>query len=90
MILADTDILVDVEREHLVALAWMQALPALPYNSGFSALEMLQGAQNLDERRQVRRFLSLFPQVWLSERVVVPYTAPSFTKTGSAHSLSEQ
>lgn len=63
----DTDILIDIDRGHPNALAWIASLTALPMISGFAALELIQGCRNKSELTKVETFLSVFPLVWPDE-----------------------
>ena len=63
----DTDILIDIDRGHSNALAWIASLTALPMISGFAALELIQGCRNKSEMTKVETFLSVFPIVWPDE-----------------------
>jgi len=62
--LLDSDVLIDIERGHPAALAWIATLTAPPFVSGFAALELVQGAVNKAEMRRIRTFLADFPLLW--------------------------
>lgn len=64
--LLDSDILVDIERDHLPALAWVATLTEPPFVSGFAALELAHGAANKQEQLRTRNFLADFPLLWPS------------------------
>lgn len=70
MTLMDTDVLIDVVRGSPAALTWLSSLPKRPSVSGFAALELAFGSQNLAELANVRRFLASFRIIWPSERQV--------------------
>ena len=63
--LLDTDVLVDILRQHPPALAWLSAggsqAAALP---GLSAMEVLQGCQNLADLQRAERLLRRFSLQW--------------------------
>jgi len=63
----DTDVLIDLVREHPAAAAWFASLPTLPAACGFAALELTYGCLNTAELRAVRTFLRTFTIVWPSE-----------------------
>lgn len=49
----DTDILIDIQRGHAPAVAWFTTLTELPSVPGFVVMELVQGAQNAQQARQV-------------------------------------
>ncbi len=59
MILVDTDILVDIQRQYPPAIAWLKSLGmSTPLAiSGFSLFELMAGAEN---RLQMQRIKKLF------------------------------
>src|SRR5437773_322919 len=63
----DTDVLIDLVREHAAAAAWFASLTTMPAASGFAALELTYGCLNTVELRAVRSFLRAFTIVWPSE-----------------------
>jgi predicted nucleic acid-binding protein len=63
-VLLDTDILVDLIRNHPPARAWFAGLSAYPTVSGIAALELTYGALNAAELRAVEHFLRPFPILW--------------------------
>ena len=62
--LLDTDVLIDLERGHPDALAWIATLTNPPFVSGFAALELAQGAANKVELRKTRILFADFPPLW--------------------------
>lgn len=62
--LLDTDILIDLQRGHPPALAWIATLPMRPWISGFAAMEFIAGARNRPEQQRSQRFLRPFPVLW--------------------------
>ena len=46
MLVLDTDILIDVQRNHANALAWFAGLTEMPSVPGFVVMELIQDAQN--------------------------------------------
>ena len=46
VILLDTDVMVDVVREHPPAIKWFSALKEAPVLPGFVVLELMMGYQN--------------------------------------------
>jgi predicted nucleic acid-binding protein len=73
----DTDVLIDLVRQHPAAAAWFASLPTLPAVCGFAALELAYGCLNAAELRAVRTFLRAFTIVWPTEedlsRALVEY-----------------
>ncbi len=65
MVFADTDVMVDVLREHAPALAWLSSLGDEEIVlSGFVAMELLQGCRNKPEQARVESQLRAFQIVW--------------------------
>lgn len=64
MDLVDTDVLIDVQRNHPPALAWFAGLPDLPAVPGFVVMELIQDARNNQEIKQVLRLVAPLPIVW--------------------------
>jgi len=59
----DTDILVDLWRNHSSAIAWFAAAAQVPVVSGFAAMELLEGCPNKAARRTVLKMLRPLPIV---------------------------
>jgi predicted nucleic acid-binding protein len=68
MYLLDTDILIDIQRGHQPALNWFAGLNELPIVPGFVVMELVQGAQNNQQVRDVLKLVSPLPVVWPSEK----------------------
>ena len=49
MLIVDTDILIDIQRKAPGAVEWSISLPEPPSVTGFSAMEMIQGARDSRE-----------------------------------------
>ena len=75
----DTDILIDIQRGHAPAVAWFTTLTELPSVPGFVVMELVQGAQNVHQMRQVLRLVAPLPVVWPTEvdceRALADFTA---------------
>src|SRR5262245_43084881 len=57
MILLDTDVAVDILRNHPPAITWLQGLGAAPLGlPGLVVMELLQGCQNKAEQQRVEQF----------------------------------
>lgn len=67
MILLDSDVLIDIQRGRPQALAWFSALPELPAVPGFVAMELIQGAKNAQQIRDVLKLVAPLPVVWPTE-----------------------
>ena len=64
MEILDTDILIDVQRQHAPALAWFAGLTTLPAVPGLVVMELIQDAQNTAQVREALKLLAPFPVVW--------------------------
>lgn len=67
MILLDTDILIDIRRGHIPAIAWFAGLDELPSVSGFVVMELIQGAQNSQQVRTILKLVAPLAIVWPTE-----------------------
>ena len=67
MIILDSDIMIDLLRQHPTAVAWLSSLGdeeiLLP---GFVVMELLQGCANKVEQNKAQKVLSSFQIVWPS------------------------
>lgn len=65
MFLVDTDVMIDVLRNHTSAILWLQGLGreqiGLP---GLVVMELLQGCQNRLEQQRIDRLLAARPLFW--------------------------
>lgn len=67
MILFDTDIIVDVIRNHPPAVAWLASIGAQSITiSGFTAFELFAWCRDTAEQQKLRRTLARFRVAWLS------------------------
>ncbi|MDQ4076127.1 MAG: PIN domain-containing protein [Chloroflexota bacterium] len=64
MYLLDTDILIDIQRGHMPALAWFRSLQQLPSVPGFVIMELIQDAQNARQVQQAMQLVAPLPVVW--------------------------
>ncbi len=66
MILVDTDILVDVQRQYPPAIAWLKSLGMnTPLAiSGFSLFELMAGAENRLQMQRIKKLFKPFPLFW--------------------------
>ncbi len=64
MYLLDTDVLIDIQRGKPTAVAWFSQLSDLPVVPGYVVMELIQGAQNAGEVRQVLKLTAPLPVVW--------------------------
>jgi predicted nucleic acid-binding protein len=64
MDLVDTDVLIDVQRGHPPALAWLAGLTELPAVPGFVVMELIQDARNANEVRQALKLVAPLKVVW--------------------------
>ena len=79
MFVLDTDILIDVQRGHAGALAWFANLADLPSVPGLVVMELIQGAQNARQVRDVLGLTAPLPVVWPNltdcQRALADFTA---------------
>ena len=64
MLVLDTDVLIDVQRGHAAALGWFATLTVLPSVPGFVVMELIQGAKNTQQVRDVLRMTAPLPTIW--------------------------
>ena len=64
MYLLDTDVLIDIQREHAPALTWFADLTELPAVPGFVIMELIQDAQNAGQVQQALKLVAPLPVVW--------------------------
>lgn len=64
MLVLDTDILIDVQRNHANALVWFAGLNEMPSVPGFVVMELIQDAQNSRQVREALRLVKPFPIIW--------------------------
>lgn len=68
MILLDTDVAVDILRNHPPAVAWLQGLGAVLLGlPGLVVMELLQGCRNKAEQQQVEQFCQSYTVFWPTE-----------------------
>ena len=65
MIILDSDVMIDLLRQHALAVTWLDSLGEeeiiLP---GFVVMELLQGCSNKAEQAKVEQILTGFETVW--------------------------
>ena len=64
MLRLDTDVLIDVQRGHAVALTWFARLTEVPSVPGLVVMKLVQGARDAHEVRDALRLTSPLPVVW--------------------------
>lgn len=67
MYLLDTDVLIDIQRGHVAALAWFATLTELPAVPGLVVMELIQGAENAQQVKQVLKLVAPLSIVWPTE-----------------------
>lgn len=79
MLVLDTDVLIDVQRGHPAAAAWFSSLPDVPSVPGLVVMELIQGARDARQIREVLRLTAPLPIVWPSaddcRRALADFTA---------------
>lgn len=56
--------LIDVQRGHRAALEWFGGLAELPSVPGLVVIELIQGAQNMQQVRAASCLVVLLPMMW--------------------------
>lgn len=76
----DSDVVIDLHRNHLPAVAWFLTTSAPLYVSGIAAMEFFAGCRDKSAWRIAERFFIHFDILWLSEtglntalRTVLPH-----------------
>ena len=67
----DADVLIDLYRRRPAAQGWFASLTDIPLLAGLAAMELMEGAANRHEMRNVRRFLFPFILSWPTEADMV-------------------
>src|SRR5579872_2772345 len=68
MILLDTDIMIDINREYEPTLNWFATLAEPPALPGFVVLELINGCRDRKEMKKVERLVESFQVCWPTER----------------------
>jgi predicted nucleic acid-binding protein len=66
MLVVDTDILIDIQRNHVPALEWFGGLTEQVTITGFTAMELIQDARNAREVALAQKLVAPFPVIWPS------------------------
>lgn len=68
MLLLDSDVVIDLLREYLPAVAWFDTLAPdeILYLPGYVMMELLQGCRNKTEQAHLERELAGYGIVWLT------------------------
>lgn len=67
MLALDTDVLIDVQKKRPQALAWFTDLGEVPAVPGLVVMELIQGAQNVQQVRQALKLVAPLPVIWPTE-----------------------
>ncbi len=68
MILLDTDVAIDILRNHAPAVSWLQSLGSAPLGlPGLVMMELLQGCHNKAEQQRVEQFCQNHRLFWPTE-----------------------
>ena len=67
MYLLDTDVLIDIQRGHAPAVAWLASLTDLPGIPGLVVMELVQDARNGEQVRKALKLVAPLPVVWPTE-----------------------
>lgn len=63
----DTDVHIEIQRNHPPALNWLASLQIVPCISGFAAMELFADRANLTELKIAQKFVAKFPVMWPDE-----------------------
>jgi predicted nucleic acid-binding protein len=79
MILLDSDVMIDVLRQYLPALKWLESRPEEEIGlCGFVVMELIQGCRTQSEQRGLERELRQYQVIWPSpdacERALATFT----------------
>jgi predicted nucleic acid-binding protein len=66
MYILDTDVLIDIQRGHLPAVAWFASLTEVPLVPGIVVMELVQDANNSRQVQEVMKLVADLPVVWPS------------------------
>src|ERR1700730_9380829 len=66
MRLLDTDVMVEVRRQHPPAVALLAGLPELPGLPGLVIMELVEGCRDAREVQRLLREIAAFPVYWPS------------------------
>jgi predicted nucleic acid-binding protein len=79
VLVLDTDVLIDVQRSHAAAVAWFSGLTEVPSVPELVVMELIQGAKNARQVRQVLRLTAPLPVIWPTpadcQRALADFTA---------------
>ncbi|HQR42713.1 MAG TPA: PIN domain-containing protein [Gemmatales bacterium] len=67
MLMLDTDVLIDFQREYPPAIQWLLSLTEIPLVSGFVVMELIQDAWNRKELEQSLKLTAPLNIVWPTE-----------------------
>jgi predicted nucleic acid-binding protein len=67
MLLLDTDVLIDFQRNYPPAIQWLLSLTDIPLVPGFVAMELIQDARNRKELERSLKLTAPFAVIWPTE-----------------------
>ena len=70
MIMADTDVMVDLLRSYPPAAQWLESLDDEVILPGFVVMELLDGCRDRSQQRRVERIIRPFPVTWPSRETL--------------------
>lgn len=71
MVLMDSDVAIDLLRNHPPALSWLIAQKEIIGLPGFVVLELVSDCRNKVELQKVHRFLAMYPIIWGSDKAMM-------------------
>ena len=86
MHLVDTDVLVDLLRDHPAAVTWFDSLGELPAVPGFVVTELIAGCSDGSEVRQVDHLVAPMEVIWPS-RADCRRALSAFRRSHLSHGL---
>jgi predicted nucleic acid-binding protein len=87
MIVADTDVMVDLLRSFQPAIQWLESLNDRVILPGFVVMELIDGCTDRSDQRRVERTIHPFPITWPS-RETLNLALSAFADHHLRHGLS--
>lgn len=64
MYLLDSDVVIDILRQHQPALRWLDSTVEVPHLPGYVVMELIEGCRNREEVEGMLRRIKPFPVCW--------------------------
>lgn len=85
--LLDSDVAIDLFRNHPPALTWLTGLTGPPTIPGFVAMELCEGCRNANELRLIYQFLNRFSTIWPSA-AAMEFALRNYASLRLSHNVS--